>query len=56
VSNEEKREEIDHVLDLLAKPLSRYILSVLAGVNPGSYKEPIDVQDDISNEDEQSRN
>lgn len=53
VSNEEKLEEIDRVLDLLAKPLSRYILSVLAGVNPGSYKGPIEVQDEGFIEDEQ---
>ena len=53
MSNEEKREEIDHVLDLLTKPLNRYILSVLAGVNPGSYKGPIDVQDDAIIDDEQ---
>ncbi|MHA2351792.1 MAG: hypothetical protein ACXABX_01570 [Candidatus Thorarchaeota archaeon] len=53
MSNEEKQEEIDQVLDLLTKPLSRYILSVLAGVNPGSYKGPIDVQDDVFIDDEQ---
>jgi hypothetical protein len=56
VSNEEMQEEIDHVLDLLTKPLNRYILSVLAGVNPGSYKGPIDVQDDGFIEDEKSGN
>lgn len=38
MSNDEKVEEIDHVLDLLSKPISRYILSVLAGVDPGTFK------------------
>jgi hypothetical protein len=32
VSDEKK---IDAVLDILSKPLSRYILSVLAGTDPG---------------------
>ncbi|MFX1560614.1 MAG: hypothetical protein ACFFBL_08490 [Promethearchaeota archaeon] len=52
VSNEEKRENVDRVLDLLTKPLSRYILFVLAGFDPGSYKGPIDVQDDTRIDDE----
>ncbi len=34
-------ESVDQVLDLLSKPLSRYILSVLAGIDPGVYNEPI---------------
>jgi hypothetical protein len=51
VSNEEQGEEIDHVLDVLSKPLSRYILSVLAGVNPGTFTGVIDSQNEYS-EDE----
>jgi len=34
MSNEDQVEAIDKVLDLLTKPLNRYILSVLAGVDP----------------------
>ncbi len=39
MSNKDKATDIDNVLDLLSKPLSRYILSVLAGVNPGVFPE-----------------
>ncbi|MGY5859369.1 MAG: hypothetical protein RTU63_08360 [Candidatus Thorarchaeota archaeon] len=46
MSNEENIEEIDHVLDLLSKPISRYILSVLAGVDPGTFKGTIENQDE----------
>ena len=46
VSNENQVEKTDHVLDLLTKPLTRYILSVLAGVNPGKYKGEMDAQND----------
>ena len=38
MSDEDKENGIDEVLELLAKPLSRYILSVLAGVDPGLFK------------------
>lgn len=38
MSSEEKAEKIDQVLDLLSKPLSRYILSVLAGIDPGNFR------------------
>lgn len=38
MSDDDKVEEIDRVLDLLSKPLSRYILSVLAGIDPGSFR------------------
>lgn len=53
MSSEDRREEVDRVLDLLSKPLSRYILFVLAGVDPGSYKGTIDAQDDVFIDDEQ---
>jgi len=39
MSSEERTEKIDEVLDVLTKPLSRYILSVLAGVDPGVFPE-----------------
>lgn len=38
MSNEDSSEHVDDVLEILANPLSRYILSVLAGVDPGVYK------------------
>jgi len=37
MSSEKKSEDIDSILDLLSNPLARYILSVLAGVDPGSF-------------------
>jgi len=40
MNNEDKAETIDKVLDLLTKPLNRYILSVLASVDPGVFAEP----------------
>ena len=46
MSNEEKAEEIDQVLDLLSKPISRYILSVLAGVDPGTFQGTIESQEE----------
>lgn len=46
MSNNENIEEIDHVLDILSKPISRYILSVLAGVDPGTFKETIEIPDE----------
>ncbi|MFW9932754.1 MAG: hypothetical protein ACFFDR_08860 [Candidatus Thorarchaeota archaeon] len=52
MSNEEKAEGIDNVLDLLSKPLSRYILSVLAGVDPGTFKGKIQEHDDATNIDD----
>ncbi|MHA2188288.1 MAG: hypothetical protein ACW99V_08625 [Candidatus Thorarchaeota archaeon] len=39
MSSEEHTEDVDFVLDVLSKPLSRYILSVLAGVDPGVFTE-----------------
>jgi hypothetical protein len=39
MSNEDRAEAIDKVLDLLTKPLNRYILSVLAGADPGVFAE-----------------
>ena len=35
MSREELHKNIDNVLELLSKPLSRHILSVLAGIDPG---------------------
>ena len=42
MSSEERTEDVDLVLDVLSKPLSRYILSVLAGVDPGVFTETIE--------------
>ena len=44
MSEENKNEEIDKILKLLSKPISRNILSVLAGVNPGKFKGEISLQ------------
>ena len=46
VSSEDQIEKTDQVLELLTKPLTRYILSVLAGVNPGKFKGEMDAQND----------
>ena len=51
MSNEDTPEEVDRVLELLSNPLSRYILSVLAGVNPGTYTGEIAAQEDFSQDD-----
>ena len=40
MNNEDQTKAIDKVLNLLTKPLNRYILSVLAGVDPGVFAEP----------------
>ncbi|MHA2059110.1 MAG: hypothetical protein ACW979_15945 [Candidatus Thorarchaeota archaeon] len=45
MGNEDKTEGVDQVLDLLSEPLSRYILSVLAGVDPGTFTGTIEVLD-----------
>ena len=37
MSNDEQSKQIDDLLELLSKPLTRYILSVIAGVDPGEY-------------------
>ncbi|MBN2228389.1 MAG: hypothetical protein JW779_02275 [Candidatus Thorarchaeota archaeon] len=47
MSSEDKAEQVDRILDVLSKPLNRYILSVLAGVDPGPFTETIEIQDDI---------
>lgn len=39
MNNEDQTNAIDKVLDLLTKPLNRYILTVLAGVDPGVFAE-----------------
>ncbi len=46
MSDEDQDNAIDEVLDLLSKPLSRYILAVLAGVDPGSFKGPLNRDND----------
>ncbi len=45
MSNEGPAEKIDRILDLLSRTLSRYILSVLAGVDPGEF---VDLDEDSS--------
>jgi hypothetical protein len=45
LNSEDGAEEMDHVLALLSEPLNRYILSVLAGVDPGAFAGPIEVLD-----------
>jgi hypothetical protein len=42
MSNKARDENLDDLLDLLSKPLSRYILSVLAGVDPGAFHESVE--------------
>lgn len=46
MSNEDKTEGVDQVLDLLSEPLSRYILSVLAGVDPGAFTGSLEIQEE----------
>ena len=46
VSNEDKTEGVDQVLALLSEPLSRYILSVLAGVDPGAFAGSLEFQEE----------
>jgi len=46
MSSEDKIEEVDRVLDLLSRPLSRFILSVLAGVDPGTFTGTLEIQDE----------
>ena len=52
MSNENQAKRTDRVLDLLTNPLTRYILSVLAGVNPGKFIGEIDSQIDIVADEE----
>lgn len=40
MSSEERAKQVDELLELLSKPLTRYILSVLAGVDPGAFVGP----------------
>jgi len=37
MNSDEQSERLDQLLGLLSKPLTRYILSVIAGVDPGVY-------------------
>jgi hypothetical protein len=55
MSSQEKKPDVDHILNLLTRPLSRYILSVLAGVDPGAFAEAIETKDDILNDDIMNR-
>lgn len=45
MSNEGDEKKIDDLLTILSKPLSRYILSVLAGADPGVFTEIYDEND-----------
>lgn len=54
MSNNESREHIDYLLEILSNPLSRYILSVVAGADPGVYTAPVDSIDDEVNEEEEN--
>ncbi len=49
MSNDSQTEDIDHVLELLSRPLSKYVLAVLAGIDPGVYKGPLEI--DIEEQD-----
>ncbi|MBY8998340.1 MAG: hypothetical protein KGD60_11465 [Candidatus Thorarchaeota archaeon] len=40
MNSEERSKQVDELLELLSKPLTRYILSVIAGVDPGVFVEP----------------
>jgi hypothetical protein len=51
MSSQEEKPDVDHVLNLLTRPLSRHILPVLAGVDPGASAEAIETKDDILNDD-----
>jgi len=44
MSSEERAKQLDELLKLLSKPLSRYILSVIAGVDPGVF---VDSSEDL---------
>ena len=39
MNSKKEPAKIDDILELLSKPLTRYILSVLAGVDPGIFTE-----------------
>jgi hypothetical protein len=54
MSNNESGEHIDDVLEILSNPLTRYILSVLAGVDPGVYTEPVENNMNNGKDTEQS--
>ena len=40
--SDENIEKMDRILKLLSKPLTRYLLAILAGVDPGVYTETIE--------------
>jgi hypothetical protein len=52
MSSNESGENIDDMLEILSNPLSRYILSVLAGVDPGVYTASTDTSDEGVTEEE----
>ncbi|MFW9968035.1 MAG: hypothetical protein ACFFEA_12850 [Candidatus Thorarchaeota archaeon] len=54
MSNEDSSEKIENVLEVLSNPLSRYILSVLAGVDPGVYVGPVENSVDNGEDIEES--
>lgn len=51
MNSEDKAAELDRVLDLLSKSLSRCILYVLAGVDPGTFTGPIEIKDETLTDD-----
>jgi hypothetical protein len=51
VTTDNEAKGIDRVLDLLSKPLSRYILSVLAGIDPGTFEGCIETPDESKSDE-----
>jgi len=50
MSSEDRAKQVDELLELLSKPLTRYILSVLVGVDPGVFAGPSeDLQNNTQN-------
>ena len=41
MDSEDPVERTDRVLEVLSRPLTRYVLAVLAGVDPGAFDEPL---------------
>jgi hypothetical protein len=54
MSDEDSSERVEDVLEVLSNPLSRYILSVLAGVDPGVYTSPTEIHAHDGQESEES--
>ncbi len=56
MSSSRGTEKVDRVLDLLSKPLTRYILAVLAGVDPGRFTQAIESPEErLNGEDRKSQ-